>query len=123
MKMYTVMITAALLLLSCHRGHTIECYSCDYGLCLAPSKDSCSFGQVCGTETAKDNTGFLNLKKKGCTSLSDCLSESSVSYLGITVTTTRSCCITSLCNSAATPKVSIVTGVAAIVAFLLTKLF
>nr|DBA20543.1 TPA: hypothetical protein GDO54_017308 [Pyxicephalus adspersus] len=122
MKMNCV-ITLVLLLLSCHIGHTLDCYSCDYGICIAPSKESCSFGQVCATETAKDNTGFLNLKKKGCTSLTDCLSESSVTYLGYTVTTTRSCCITNLCNSAVTPKVSVVTGVAAIVAFLLTKLF
>ncbi|KAM5146439.1 uncharacterized protein ACMZJ9_013649 [Mantella aurantiaca] len=122
MKMYAG-ITVALLLLSCHIGHAINCYSCEYGLCLTPSTDSCSFGQVCGTETAKDNAGFLNLKKKGCTSLTDCLGESSVTYLGYTVTTTRSCCITNLCNSAVSPKVSIVTGVAAMVAFLFTKLF
>lgn len=123
MKMYGVVAMVLLVLLGCHLGHAIDCYSCDYGVCILPSKESCSFGQVCGTETAKDNSGLLNLKKKGCTSLTDCLTESSVSYLGYQVTTKRSCCVTSLCNSAATPKVSIVTGVASVIAFLFAKFF
>ncbi|XP_040179448.1 lymphocyte antigen 6 complex locus protein G6d-like [Rana temporaria] len=123
MKMYGVMTMVLLMLLGCHLGHAIDCYSCVYGVCILPPKESCSFGQVCGTETAKDNAGLLNLKKKGCISLTDCLSESSVSYLGYTVTTKRSCCLTSLCNSAATPKVSIVTGVAGMIALLLAKFF
>ncbi|XP_056396047.1 sperm acrosome membrane-associated protein 4 [Hyla sarda] len=114
-------LIAALLLLSCHIGHTLDCYQCDYGTCLFPSKTSCGLLQVCGTETA--NSGYLNLKQKGCLSPTDCLSDSSVTYLGVTVATTRSCCLTSLCNSAAAPKVSVLTGIATMLALAVAKIF
>ncbi|XP_069798811.1 sperm acrosome membrane-associated protein 4 isoform X1 [Dendropsophus ebraccatus] len=100
--------------------HTLDCYSCDYGTCLIPSKTSCGLLQLCGTETAK--AGYLDLKRKGCLNPGDCLTDSSVTYLGMTVTTTRSCCLTSLCNSAAAPKVSVISGIAAIVALVLAKM-
>ncbi|XP_069798813.1 sperm acrosome membrane-associated protein 4 isoform X3 [Dendropsophus ebraccatus] len=115
-----VALIAGLLLLSCHIGHTLDCYSCDYGTCLIPSKTSCGLLQLCGTETAK--AGYLDLKRKGCLNPGDCLTDSSVTYLGMTVTTTRSCCLTSLCNSAAAPKVSVISGIAAIVALVLAKM-
>lgn len=114
------LLIASVLLLSCHIGHTLDCYSCDYGTCLFPSKTSCGFLQICGTETAK--AGYLNMKQKGCVNPTDCLTDSSVSYLGVTVTTTRSCCITDLCNSAAAPKVSVLTGIATMLALLLARL-
>ncbi|XP_063791812.1 sperm acrosome membrane-associated protein 4 [Pseudophryne corroboree] len=113
-------ITCVLLLLSSHIGHAMECYSCDYGICLFPTKETCGLLQICGTETAK--TGNLNLRKKGCLGPTECLTESSVTYMGVTVTTTRSCCVTNLCNSAVTPKVSFITGIAAMLAVLLPKL-
>ncbi|XP_069602598.1 sperm acrosome membrane-associated protein 4-like isoform X1 [Ranitomeya imitator] len=121
MKGKGVIIAGLLLLSCCHIGQALDCYSCDYGTCLFPSKTTCSFLQSCGTETAK--AGYVGLKKKGCINLTDCMSESSVTYLGLTVTTTRSCCITNLCNTAAVPKVSAITGIAAILALVLAKVF
>ncbi|XP_044124356.1 sperm acrosome membrane-associated protein 4 [Bufo gargarizans] len=114
-------LIASLLLLSCHIGHTLDCYSCDYGTCLIPSKLSCGVLQICGTDTAK--AGYIGMKKKACVYPTECLTESSVSYLGVTVTTTRSCCFTDLCNSATAPKVSVLTGIAAILSLVLAKLF
>ncbi|KAM4019254.1 LOW QUALITY PROTEIN: sperm acrosome membrane-associated protein 4-like [Anomaloglossus baeobatrachus] len=98
----------------------LVCYSCDYGTCLI-LKTTCGFIQFCGTETAK--AGYIGMKKKGCIDPTDCLTESSVSYMGITVTTTRSCCFTELCNSAAAPKVSMITGVAVLLALAFAKMF
>ncbi|KAM3910715.1 lymphocyte antigen 6 complex locus protein G6d [Leptodactylus fuscus] len=112
-------LVASLLLLGCHIGHAMECYSCDYGTCLFPMKTSCSPLQVCGTATAK--TGNIGLKQKGCLNAIECLTESSVTYIGMTITTTRSCCITNLCNSAAAPKVSVITGIATMLALVLAK--
>ncbi|KAG9470774.1 sperm acrosome membrane-associated protein 4 [Eleutherodactylus coqui] len=120
MKVQGILI-ASLLLLSCHIGQALECYSCDYGTCLLPSKTSCGLLQVCGTETA--TTSNIGLKKKGCLNPTDCLTDSSVTYLGLTVTTTRSCCLTNLCNSATAPKVSVITGLATILALVVAKLF
>ncbi|CAN2391182.1 hypothetical protein PRIEUP_LOCUS1221 [Pristimantis euphronides] len=113
-------LIASLLLMSCHIGHAIDCYACDYGLCLFPGTTSCSFPQMCGTETA--TTGYIGMKKKGCVDPLNCLTESSVTYLGVTVKTKRSCCLTNLCNSAAAPKVSVITGIAAVLALVLAKL-
>ncbi|MEE6520262.1 hypothetical protein FKM82_018101, partial [Ascaphus truei] len=102
-------------------GHTLDCYTCDFGTCLFPSKTSCGLLEVCGTETST-TAGFLNFKKKSCVSPLNCLSESSTTYAGVTVKTSASCCLTDLCNSAAIPAVSLVTGIATLLALWLAKL-
>ncbi|XP_053545139.1 lymphocyte antigen 6 complex locus protein G6d-like [Bombina bombina] len=109
-------------LLSCHIGHALQCYSCDYGACLFPSKITCGALEVCATLTSS-LTDFLSFKNKGCLNPVNCLSEVSETYLGVTVTTKPSCCFTNLCNSAVTPGVSIITGTAAVVALWLVHLF
>ncbi|MEE6511175.1 hypothetical protein FKM82_017653 [Ascaphus truei] len=108
-------------LLSCHIGHTLDCYKCDFGTCLFPSKTSCGLLEVCATETATA-AGFLNFKKKSCMNSPNCLSESSTTYVGVTVKTSASCCLTDLCNSAAIPRMSLVTGIAALLALWVAKL-
>ncbi|XP_073497825.1 CD59 glycoprotein-like [Phyllobates terribilis] len=121
MKRKGVILAGLLLLSCCHIGQALVCYSCDYGLCLFPSTTNCGLLQSCGTETAK--AGYIGMKKKGCINFTDCQTESSVTYMGLTVTTKRSCCFTDLCNSAAAPKVSAITGVATILALVLAKVF
>ncbi|XP_053545137.1 sperm acrosome membrane-associated protein 4 [Bombina bombina] len=116
------LLIAVFVLLSCHIGHTLDCYSCDYGTCLFPSTISCTGTQVCLTETSS-LTDLLKMKKKGCIDLLSCNSDSSVTHLGISVKTRTSCCMTNLCNSAVTPRVSVVTGIAAVVALCFAKLF
>ncbi|KAM9326392.1 uncharacterized protein PAF06_002590 [Gastrophryne carolinensis] len=122
MKMYGLTaVVVVTLLLGCHIGQALECYSCDFGTCLLPSKKTCGLTEVCNTQTAK--AGYLNLKKRSCISPLQCVSESTVTYLGVDVKTTNNCCITNLCNSSAAPKVSVITGIAAVLALLFTKFF
>ncbi|KAM4640601.1 uncharacterized protein O3C94_015207 [Discoglossus pictus] len=118
--MRTVLLALGVLLI-CDIGHTLECYSCDYGTCLFPSKITCSGVEVCVTEKSSV-TEYLSLKKKGCMDPVKCLSDSSVTYVGVTVTTKPSCCITNLCNSATMPRVSLITAVCAVVAIWLVKM-
>ncbi|OCT67907.1 lymphocyte antigen 6A-2/6E-1 [Xenopus laevis] len=117
------LIIIALLLLSSNAAHAVDCYKCDYGACLFPTVKSCSFGEVCMTQTASTSSLPITVHKRDCLSLLSCGSESSETYLGVTVKATRSCCYSNLCNSAIKSKVSVVTGVAALLALCFTKLF
>ncbi|KAM4696437.1 uncharacterized protein WCC33_015198 [Rhinophrynus dorsalis] len=121
MKGQGLMAIVFLLLLSCQIGHALECYKCEYGTCLLPAKTTCGLLEICVTETAK--VGYVNLKKRGCTSPANCLTDSTVTYAGIAVTTSPSCCLTDLCNSAAKSRVSVFTCLSALMAFVLAKLF
>ncbi|KAM4641232.1 uncharacterized protein O3C94_015612 [Discoglossus pictus] len=112
--MMSVLISLGALLIS-HIDQVLICYSCDYGTCHIPSKTICSGLEVCVTETSGLND-FLSLKKKGCMDPFKCFSDSSITFLGVTVTTKPSCCITNLCNSATMPRVSLITVVCAVVA-------
>uniref|UniRef100_A0A8C5QXT3 UPAR/Ly6 domain-containing protein n=1 Tax=Leptobrachium leishanense TaxID=445787 RepID=A0A8C5QXT3_9ANUR len=67
-------------------------------------------------------TSELPLEKKGCINPAQCSLESNETYLGMTVKSTPSCCITDLCNSAAMPRVSAITGIALLVTLWLSKL-
>ncbi|MEE6511176.1 hypothetical protein FKM82_017654 [Ascaphus truei] len=108
------------LLLSCQIGHALNCYKCDFGTCLSPPITSCKIGDGCSTETP--TADFINMKQKGCMDPLTCGSETSTTYNGATVKTASSCCFIDLCNSAATPRMSLVTGLAALVALWLAKL-
>ncbi|KAM4642668.1 uncharacterized protein O3C94_016970 [Discoglossus pictus] len=118
--MKTLITSLLIVLLACQMGHTLDCYTCEYGICLIPIKTSCGLLEVCVTETS--GSEYINLKRKGCISPFYCLKESSQSYAGITVTTTATCCITNLCNSAASSKMSLVTCLSALAAILLAKM-
>uniref|UniRef100_A0A8C5QXN3 UPAR/Ly6 domain-containing protein n=1 Tax=Leptobrachium leishanense TaxID=445787 RepID=A0A8C5QXN3_9ANUR len=98
-------------------GQALECYECGYAGCLFPSKKTCGFLESCVTYKT------VTTIKKGCINPTQCLSESSETYMGITKKTTPSCCITNLCNSAAMPRVSAITGIALLVTLWLSKLF
>ncbi|CAH2314367.1 Hypothetical predicted protein [Pelobates cultripes] len=119
--MKTFMTVLIFVILSSHLGHSLECYQCDYGTCLVPSKTTCGLLESCVTYTS--TAAGVSLKKKGCVSPTQCFTESSETYLGLTVKTTPSCCITNLCNSAITPRLSAVTGIAVLVSLWLVKLF
>ncbi|XP_056394836.1 prostate stem cell antigen-like [Hyla sarda] len=97
-------------ILACHWGDALECYTCGYGACSFPSKTTCAGLEVCLTETIQ--TGEAYLKKKSCSSPTNCLEGSETTYLGVKVTTTPSCCYTDLCNSASIPSASILTVIA-----------
>ncbi|XP_053328884.1 sperm acrosome membrane-associated protein 4-like [Spea bombifrons] len=117
-----MLLTACfIVLLSCQIGQALDCYKCEYGTCLTPTKMTCGTLETCVTYTAQ--TGGLSLKKKGCTSPTNCMTGTSETYMGITVTTSPSCCITNLCNSAFTPRVSAVTGLAVLLSLWMAKVF
>ncbi|XP_063791811.1 lymphocyte antigen 6B-like [Pseudophryne corroboree] len=110
-----------LALLTFHLGHAMNCYTCGYGTCLTPSTTSCGLLEVCLTQTI--TVASLPVKKKSCSSPSKCVGSTQTTYLGITVTETPSCCFTDLCNSAAMPSVSIVTGIAVLLSLWVARLF
>uniref|UniRef100_A0A8C5QX63 UPAR/Ly6 domain-containing protein n=1 Tax=Leptobrachium leishanense TaxID=445787 RepID=A0A8C5QX63_9ANUR len=96
-------------------GHALECYSCEYGTCMVQLKENCGILEVCATETAK--------VKKGCMNPLNCLTDSSVTFAGATMTSSPSCCYSSLCNAAAVPKVSVMSGMAAMFALWVSRWF
>uniref|UniRef100_A0A8C5QZ58 UPAR/Ly6 domain-containing protein n=1 Tax=Leptobrachium leishanense TaxID=445787 RepID=A0A8C5QZ58_9ANUR len=98
----------------------LQCYECDYAGCLFPSKKTCGLLESC--VTYKATFGVISVSKKGCINPTQCWLETSETYLGITAKTTPSCCITDLCNSAAMPRVSAITGIALLVTLWLSKL-
>ncbi|XP_053329017.1 lymphocyte antigen 6 complex locus protein G6d-like [Spea bombifrons] len=110
------------LLVSCQIGHTLDCYSCDYGTCLIPIKTSCGTLEVCVTETAKV-AGFINFKRKGCMNPLSCLTDSSVTFAGATLTTSPSCCFSNLCNSAVASSASVISVIAATTVLWVARLF
>ncbi|KAM4640600.1 CD59 glycoprotein-like [Discoglossus pictus] len=118
--MRTVLIALGVLLI-CHLGHTLKCYSCSYGTCLTPSSITCQTNEVCVTERSSV-TEYLGLKKKGCTNRASCNQDTTNIHGGITVTTKTTCCESELCNSATVPKVSLITGICAILALWLAKM-
>ncbi|KAM3911789.1 prostate stem cell antigen-like [Leptodactylus fuscus] len=108
-------------ILTCHLGGALRCYVCDYGTCTFPPKNvTCKENEVCMTEKA--NTGKLYLKKKSCSLLTNCDQDSEITYIGIKVTTTPSCCFTDLCNSAGVPSVSILTAIAIVISLWMATL-
>ncbi|XP_077316358.1 lymphocyte antigen 6B-like [Lithobates pipiens] len=109
-------------LLACQLGGALDCYTCPFGLCSVPSKSTCDLLQVCKTETA--SLGALYLKKKTCSSLTQCTGESEETYMNsVKVKTKAECCITDLCNSAATTSASFATVIAVLVTSWATRLF
>ncbi|XP_063287499.1 sperm acrosome membrane-associated protein 4-like [Pelobates fuscus] len=119
--MKILMTVLIFLILSSQLVHSLECYQCDYGTCLVPSTKTCGFLESCVTYTS--TAVGIPMKKKGCVNPLQCFAEASFTYLGATVTSTPSCCITNLCNSAVTPRLSAVTGIAVLVSLWLAKLF
>ncbi|KAG8552826.1 hypothetical protein GDO81_003095 [Engystomops pustulosus] len=114
-------ITAAVLtVLACHIGNALECYVCDYGTCSFPTKKPCGALEVCLTEQM--TTGPFSLKKKSCSLPTNCLGDSEMTYGGIKVTTTPSCCPTHLCNSAAIPSASLLTTIAILISLWMARL-
>ncbi|CAJ0965953.1 unnamed protein product [Ranitomeya imitator] len=107
-------------ILACHLGNALECYTCDYGTCAIPSKSKCDLLDVCLTETMK--SGSLSLKKKSCSSPTNCLKDSETTYAGVKVTTTPSCCYSHLCNSATIPSASILTAISILISLWVARL-
>lgn len=69
------------------------------------------------------DAGSAYLKKKTCSSLTQCTEESEETYLDtIKVKTKAECCITDLCNSAATTSASFATVIAVLVSLWVTRL-
>ncbi|XP_063289322.1 lymphocyte antigen 6 complex locus protein G6d-like [Pelobates fuscus] len=122
MKGNNIIAVFLALLLSCQIGHTLDCYTCEYGICLLPIKKTCGTFEVCVTETSKLG-GVVNMKSKGCMNPFNCMTDSSVSIGGITMTTSPSCCFSSLCNAAVTPRVSIISAMAAILSLWICRMF
>ncbi|XP_063289320.1 sperm acrosome membrane-associated protein 4 [Pelobates fuscus] len=119
--MKTLITGLFFVLLSFHLAHSLECYQCDYGTCLIKSKVNCGPLESCVTYSA--TVAGITLRKRGCATPTQCITESSETYTGVTVKTTPSCCISELCNSAITPRLSAVTGIAVLVALWFAKLF
>ncbi|CAI9597996.1 unnamed protein product [Staurois parvus] len=106
---------------ACHLGGALDCYTCPFGTCFAPTKKTCELLQVCKTETAR--TGDLYLKKKSCSALTQCVGESEETYMNtIKVKTTSECCITDLCNSAVTTSASFATAIAVLMSMWVARL-
>ncbi|XP_053545140.1 lymphocyte antigen 6 complex locus protein G6d [Bombina bombina] len=118
--MKTILIAAFAVLMNCQIGSALECYSCDYGTCLFPTTTTCGLLEVCATQTS--GSDFLNLKKRGCINPLNCMKEYTESYGGVSVKTTASCCITNLCNSAVSPRMTLYTLILPLVALWLAKM-
>ncbi|XP_063791810.1 prostate stem cell antigen-like [Pseudophryne corroboree] len=112
---------ALIALLACQLGDAVKCYTCPYTTCLTPSTTNCGAMEVCLTKTIV--VGQLPIKQKSCSSPDKCVGSSETTYVGIKVTETPSCCSTDLCNSAAMPSVSIVTGIAVLLSLWVARLF
>ncbi|CAH2314365.1 Hypothetical predicted protein [Pelobates cultripes] len=67
-------------------------------------------------------TTGLSMKKKGCVNPTECDVDDSETNVSAIMKTRHFCCDSDLCNSAITPWLSAVTGIAVLVALWLFKL-
>ncbi|OCT66209.1 sperm acrosome membrane-associated protein 4-like [Xenopus laevis] len=110
------------LLFSFEQGYTLECYTCAWTTCLiAKPKKTCGITEQCGSITAQ--YGALPITRKDCIESTKCSRNTSDTYLGIPFTYIPSCCSFDLCNSAVTQSLSVVTGIAALVALWLATFY
>ncbi|CAH2314364.1 Hypothetical predicted protein [Pelobates cultripes] len=101
-------------------GHSLDCYSCTTGFCLIPSTVSCGLLERCISYTY--TAAGLSMKKKGCVNPTECDVDDSETNVSAIMKTRHFCCDSDLCNSAITPWLSAVTGIAVLVALWLFKL-
>ncbi|XP_037330796.2 prostate stem cell antigen-like [Pungitius pungitius] len=94
----------------------LSCYTCDVnilGYCLREAPVNCTTAQDrCVTAVAKFSGHILDIHERGCIENSTC-DDSSGTVLTVKYNITRTCCSTSLCNGAGSPRRPLAAALAA----------
>ncbi|XP_029298691.1 urokinase plasminogen activator surface receptor-like [Cottoperca gobio] len=95
---------------------SLSCYTCDEGIlgyCLVQEAVNCTKTQdKCYVAVAKFSSDLLDIHERGCTNSSGC-DNSRGSILNVNYTISRTCCNSTLCNTAAGPELPLTAALAA----------
>ncbi|XP_043939173.1 sperm acrosome membrane-associated protein 4-like [Protopterus annectens] len=97
-------------------GFGVECYSCGMtsALGLCSTKTTCNLIEVC--YTAKSGPIVTS---KGCLAPTSCEQSAQETVMGVPYDVVRHCCLGNLCNSGVTIRMSLLTGLAMLLAWVL----